>query len=177
MDDVRAVQAVAEPGFAAYVQLASTVGARRGTIVALRWGAVDLDAGTATFTTAIAESEDGLIEKGTKADRPYVVSLGPSTVKVLAEHRQRSIEQALAVGASFGAGSFVFSDDGGTSHWALSWPTHAWSKYGKMPHGTTPRWALERTSRQTPGGATGRRTRDPRIPADRGCASLHSPIG
>lgn len=131
MDDVRAVREVAEPGFAAYVQLAATVGARRGTIVALRWGAVDLDGGTVTFTSAIAESENGLIEKGTKADRPYVVSLGPSTVKVLTEHRQRSIEQALAVGASFGAGSFVFSDDGGTSHWNLSWPTHAWSKFCK----------------------------------------------
>lgn len=131
MDDVRAVREVAEPAFAAYVQLAATVGARRGTIVALRWGAVDLGAGTATFTSAIAESEDGLIEKGTKADRPYVVSLGPTTVKVLAEHRQRSIEQALAVGASFGAGSFVFSDGGGTSHWNLSWPTHAWTKYSQ----------------------------------------------
>lgn len=129
MDDVRAVQTVAEPGFAAYVQLAATVGARRGTIVALRWAAVDLESGTATFASAIAESEDGFIEKGTKAERPYVVSLGPSTIKVLTEHRQRSIEQALAVGASFGDASFVFSDDGGTSHWNLSWPTHAWRKY------------------------------------------------
>jgi integrase len=129
MDDVRAVQAVAPAGFAAYVQLAATVGARRGTLVALRWGDLDLEAGSATFTRAIAESGDGLVEKGTKADRPYVSSLGPSTVSALHAHRQRAIEQALRIGVPFGAESFVFSDDGGLTHWNLSWPSHAWKRY------------------------------------------------
>lgn len=131
MDDVRAVQAVAEPSYSAYVQLAATVGARRGTLVALRWGAVDLDKGTATFTTAIAESEHGEVEKGTKADRPYVVSLGPTTVGVLRGHRSRGAEQAATIGVELEHESFVFSDDGGLSHWNLSWPTHAWRKYSE----------------------------------------------
>jgi integrase len=129
MDDVRAVQAVAPAGFAAYLQLAATVGARRGTLVALRWGDLDLEAGSATFTPAIAESGDGVVEKGTKADRPYVSSLGPSMVSALQSHRQRAIEQALRIGVPFGAESFVFSDDGGLTHWNLSWPSHAWKRY------------------------------------------------
>jgi integrase len=129
MDDVRAVQAVAPAGFAAYVQLAATVGARRGTLVALRWGDLDLEKGNATFTRAIAESGDGVVEKGTKADRPYVSSLGPSTVSALQAHRQRAVEQALRIGVPFGAESFVFSDDGGLTHWNLSWPSHAWKRY------------------------------------------------
>jgi integrase len=129
MDDVRAVQAVALPAFAAYVQLAATVGARRGTLLALRWGDLDLDRGSTTFTRAIAESDDGEVEKGTKADRPYVSSLGPSTVSALQAHRQRAIEQALRIGVPFGPESFVFSDDGGLTHWNLSWPSHAWRRY------------------------------------------------
>jgi integrase len=129
MDDVRAVRAVAPAAFAAYVQMAATVGARRGTLVALRWGDLDLEAGSATFTRAIAESGDGVVEKGTKADRPYVSSLGPSMVSALQAHRQRAIEQALRIGVPFGPESFVFSDDGGLTHWNLSWPSHAWKRY------------------------------------------------
>jgi integrase len=129
MDDVRAVQAVATPAFATFVQVAAAVGARRGTLLALRWGDVDLDRGTATFTRAIAESDHGTIEKGTKADRPYVTSLGPATVSVLEAHRQRAIEQATRIGTTVGPDSFVFSDDGGLTHWNLSWPSHAWKRY------------------------------------------------
>jgi integrase len=131
MDDVRAVQAVATPAFAAYVQLAATVGARRGTLLALRWGDVDLDTASVVFTRAIAESDAGAVEKGTKADRPYVCSLGSTTVSAMTAHRQRAIEQALKIGVGFGADSFVFSDDGGASHWNLSWPSHAWKHYGE----------------------------------------------
>jgi integrase len=129
MDDVRAVQAVAPPAFAAFIQLAATVGARRGTLVALRWGDVDLDAATATFTRAIAESTEGAVEKGTKADRAYVASLGPATASMLAAHRQRAIEQALQIGVSVGPGSYMFSDDGGLTPWNLSWPSHAWRRF------------------------------------------------
>lgn len=129
MTDVRAVMDLAPASFSSYIQIAATIGARRGTIVALRWGNVDLVKNRITFEHAIAESSYGLVEKGTKADRPYVVSMGSSTTRVLAEHRKRSIEAALGVGAEFGARSFVFSDDGGVNHWNLSWPTHAWKRF------------------------------------------------
>jgi integrase len=129
MADVRATMALADPSFAVYVQLAATVGSRRGSMVALRWGNVDLGGGYVTFERAIAESLQGQIEKGTKADRPYVASLGPSSVAALTEHRARAIAAAGAVGVAFGERSFVFSDDGGATHWNLSWPSHAWKKY------------------------------------------------
>jgi len=129
MAEIRGVMALAKPGFAVYIQIAATVGSRRGTMVALRWGNIDLDGAQITFERAIAESQNGLIEKGTKGDRPYVVSLGPSSVAALTEHRTRSIENALRVGVEFGPRSFVFSDDGGVNYWDLSWPTHAWKLY------------------------------------------------
>jgi len=129
MAEVRQVQDLSPPAFALFIQMAATIGARRGTMVALRWGNVDLDANQITFEHLIAESETGLIEKGTKADRPYVVSLGASTALVVAEHRRRCMETALAVGAELGPRSFVFSDDGGSTYWNLSWPSHAWKRY------------------------------------------------
>lgn len=137
MAHVRAIQDVAPPQFGTFIQLAATVGARRGTLVGVRWGDVDLDRGTITFSRAIAESVYGPVEKGTKADRPYTVVLGPATGAILAEHRRRAAEAALAVGASFGPQSFVFSDDGGQSPWSLSWPSHCWQRYSakaRVPH-------------------------------------------
>lgn len=131
MPEVRAVQELATPDFACYVQLAATVGARRGTLVALRWRSVDLEGRRVTFSHATAASVDGLVEKGTKADRPYSVALGAATAEVLADHRHRAIERALAVGVALGPESFVFSDDGGVTFWDLSWPSHAWLRYAR----------------------------------------------
>jgi integrase len=92
---------------------------------------MDLERKTATFSRSIAESRDGPVEKGTKADRPYTVSLGSSTAAMLAEHYRRAAERALAAGVPFKRDSFVFSDDGGASHWSLAWPSHAWHRYAE----------------------------------------------
>ncbi len=121
------------PEFAAFIQLAATVGARRGTLVALRWGDIDLERATITFSRAIAESKDGTVEKGTKSDRTYAVRLGPDTKEMLAGH-------AAGEGACGRGGrrvrqsSFVFSDDGGVGHWSLAWPSHAWQRYSEGRH-------------------------------------------
>ena len=82
-----------------------------------------------TFSRSIAESEEGTVEKGTKSDRTYSVTLGPDTKEMLAAHAGRSRRNApTAVGVPFGQSSFVFSDDA-VSHWSLAWPSHAWQRY------------------------------------------------
>ncbi len=132
MSQVRNVVEIARassPDFAVFIQLAATVGARRGTLVALRWGDVDLDRSTITFSRSIAESMDGLVEKGTKSDRTYAVSLGLTTTSELAVHRKRCDERASLLGIACSPKSFVFSDDGGLNHWSLGWPSHAWLRY------------------------------------------------
>jgi integrase len=128
MTDVRAVQEVATPEFATFIQLAATLGARRGTLVALRWGDVDLERAMISFSRSIAEAEYGTVEKGTKADRSYSVTLGPDTKEMLSAHAGRAKERAAVVGVAFGRASFVFSDDG-VEHWSLAWPSHAWQRY------------------------------------------------
>ena len=75
MAQVRAVQEEATPAFAAFLQLAATLGARRGTLLALRWGDVDIKRATITFSRAIAESTDGPVEK--RAPRPAPVHRHP----------------------------------------------------------------------------------------------------
>jgi integrase len=129
MSDVLRVQEVVPPDLAVFIQLAATVGARRGTLLALRWRDVDLKRGSVTFRRALADSVDGPIEKGTKADRPYLIALGSTTASMLAEHRRRAAERALAVGVPLADESFVFSDDGGVTPWSLAWPSHAWRRY------------------------------------------------
>ncbi len=131
MEAIRAVQEIASADFAAFIQLAATLGARRGTLVALRWGDVDLDGASITFSRSIADSVDGPVEKGTKADRAYTVTLGPSTVGVVRQLRARCEERAKVAGTQLGTKSFVFSDDGGTTPWSLWWPSHAWERYSK----------------------------------------------
>ena len=131
MSEVRAVQHAASADFAVFIQLAATVGARRGTLVALRWEDMDLERGTITFSRSIAKSFDGPVEKGTKADRTYTVSLGPTTLQEMALHKDRCTHRGSMVGVQFGPRSFVFSDDGGVSPWGLEWPTHAWIRYSR----------------------------------------------
>ncbi|HEY2300333.1 MAG TPA: tyrosine-type recombinase/integrase [Acidimicrobiales bacterium] len=126
--DVRAaIAAAASPAAAAMFTLAAATGARRGTLVALRWGDLDMDAGTVVFAHAIAVGDNGPVRKGTKANRPYAVHLPEAALRPLREHRARAVETALSVGLAANLGDlYVFSDNGGTRHWSVEYPSHAW---------------------------------------------------
>jgi integrase len=126
-DEVRRVIAAAGPMTAVYFELAAATGARRGTLVALRWRDVDLEAGTVSYVEAVAEGCDGQVLKSNKADQAYAVAVTGPALEALREHRRRALETAMALGVAGGLGSlFVFSRDGGIHHWNVSWPTHAW---------------------------------------------------
>ena len=115
----RVITAAASPSTAAFSSLAARTGARRGTLLALRWHQVDLEAGTVVFSHAIADGEDGPVRKGTKANRPYAVHLPEGILEVLREHRRRAAESAMALGLAGDLRDlYVFSADGGETHWA-----------------------------------------------------------
>jgi integrase len=123
----RAIDAAASPAAALFFELAAGTGARRGTLVALRWRDLDLEAGTVTFRHAISVGEDGPVMKGTKANRPYAVHLTAPALDALRTHRAQMLESALALGVAKDlANLFVFSRDGGRSHWSVEYPSHAW---------------------------------------------------
>lgn len=88
-----------DPELHAYLRLAATTGARRGSLCALHWSDLDLDTGVVIIRRSLADGGKdygGLVEKGTKTGRDYRVAVGADTVAILAELRRRSLERAMA---------------------------------------------------------------------------------
>ena len=75
MSDVRKVIDVSTPSFAAYIQIAATIGARRGTIVALRWGNVDF---RTTGSPLSGRSPSRARGRSRRGPRPIGPTLSPS---------------------------------------------------------------------------------------------------
>lgn len=107
-----------DPEFATFVMLAAATGARRSELVALRWPAVDLEAGTVTIRGGIVIGPDGLVEKDTKTHRVRRVALDPTTLQQLKDHLGRVVERAGACGVMLDGRAFVFSHEiDGSSSW------------------------------------------------------------
>jgi integrase len=113
-DIVRLITAAAdEPELAMFVRLAALTGARRGQLIALRWGDInfDVDPVTVRWTRSLAKVSGGIQEKGTKTGARWQVALDPFTVDALKTLRRRAAERALSAGASLGSGAHVFARD------------------------------------------------------------------
>jgi integrase len=121
----------------AFFELAAQTGARRGTLVALRWRDVDLDAGKISYVRAAAEGGDGQVLKTNKGGKAYAVTIVGRALEALRSARAEALETAMALGlaADFGA-LFVFSRDGGEHSWNVSWPTHAFASAAETAKAT-----------------------------------------
>jgi integrase len=99
-----------DPDWGALVWVAITTGARRGELCALQWDSVDLDRGVLTFRRSVAkDGKGGWYLKDTKTHQQRRVALDPSTIGVLAEHRERAEARAAAIEAEIAPQAFVFS--------------------------------------------------------------------
>ena len=79
--------------------LALGSGARRGEILALNWGNVDLDAGTIKIERSLEQTKAGLRFKSPKTKNGRrVVSIPPIAVDALRAHRRRRLELRMALG-------------------------------------------------------------------------------
>jgi integrase len=83
--------------------LAATTGMRRGEVLGLRWSAVDLDAGLARVVVTLQKSRGTDAEYvSPKTDRSRrTISLPPSTVARLRQHRKEQAERRLFVGGAW----------------------------------------------------------------------------
>src|SRR5437763_14242638 len=83
---------------AAYYLIATT-GLRRGEALGVRWRDIDLDGGRLSVTRALVPVDHELIfsEPKTKKGRRSI-SLDPTTVAMLREHRRRQLEDRLRAG-------------------------------------------------------------------------------
>lgn len=116
-DDIEAAIAAAPTVKAGrFFKAAARTGARRDSVLNLRWRDVDLDEATLHFTV-------------TKEDEPYTVAIDAELVAELRTMRREALETAMALGLGRRIGDlYLFSSDGGLTPWGVSWPSHAWRK-------------------------------------------------
>jgi integrase len=81
------------------VALALASGMRRGELLGLQWGDVDLDAGTLRVERSLEETKAGLRLKPPKMKRGRrKIALGASAVALLRAHKVQQMEYRFAVG-------------------------------------------------------------------------------
>lgn len=99
-----------DENFRAFLFTATTTGARRGELVALRWRDIELGSDLMFIRSAIAEGEHGeTIFKDTKNHRARTIALDQETVEMLRHHRTRAEHYAEACGDPLTEDRFVFS--------------------------------------------------------------------
>jgi integrase len=91
--------------------LALSTGIRRGEILGLPWGSVDLSAATIRIERSLEQTKAGLHFKGPKSKHGRrTVALPPIAVETLQAHRRRQLEHRLAFGLGKpDEGTLVFS--------------------------------------------------------------------
>lgn len=108
------------PVHALLIRLAAFTGARRGSLIALRWTDIDpADGpfGSLTIARSITDLPGVWVEKPTKTGKAARVPLDERTAAMLAEHRARLAE--------WGEPTWIVSDDGGAP-WHPDRATKMW---------------------------------------------------
>lgn len=104
------------PYLAAWLFLA-TSGSRRGEVLGLKWGDVDLDAATAIMSRQVTMVDHRIVVKELpKSKAGHMILLDPGTVEMLANHRERQAEEELLVGAGYRNERWIFCRPDGTPH-------------------------------------------------------------
>jgi integrase len=94
-----------------FLEVSAGTGARRGEVLALRWA--DIRDGRATIARSLTQTKQGLEFKGTKSERPRVVTLPKSTLAALEAHRSRQDEFRRQFGPDYQAGDLIFAEPDG----------------------------------------------------------------
>ncbi|MGH3993017.1 MAG: site-specific integrase, partial [Pseudonocardiaceae bacterium] len=89
--------------------LVMVTGLRRAELLALRWLDVDLAAGKLTIRRNYVRVAGKMVVKDTKTHQMRRISLDPTTVEVLTEHRQRHEELALQLRIEPSDEAYLFS--------------------------------------------------------------------
>jgi integrase len=83
----------------AIVAVDLTTGLRRGELLALPWSNVDLDGASLRVERSLEETKTGLRFKAPKTKHGRrTISLPPSAIAILREHRRRQLEVRIALG-------------------------------------------------------------------------------
>ncbi len=102
-------EAWADADWGVLVWLTMVTGFRRGELCALRWRHVDLVNGVLVLERSIGQLNGRTWEKDTKTHQHRRIALDSETVALLAEHRERCLARAVALGVELADDAFVFS--------------------------------------------------------------------
>jgi len=123
-DEVRVFLASTEGDrFHACYLLALARGLRRGELLGLKWGDVDLDQGQLSIRRARVSAGYEVVEGEPKSGRARVVPLTEVHKRELRAHRRRQLEERMAWGEAWADTGYVFtSEDGNPVHpQTLAW--------------------------------------------------------
>jgi integrase len=113
-----------DPAFGCFLHIATSTGARRGEVCALRWRNLDTKLGTLTVEHSIIEVPGGLAEKDTKTHASRRIALDPRTLAVFEEQREAARALAKHADAQISEASYVFSlEPDGLIPWAPDYVT------------------------------------------------------
>lgn len=98
------------------VLLAATTGLRRGEVLGLRWGDVDLDAGRITVQQTVQKTKTaGLVVKAPKTVKSRrTVDLMPLTIEALRRHQQEQAHERKVIGLRPDRSALVCADADGS---------------------------------------------------------------
>ena len=98
-----------DPELGHFLHIATSTGARRGEVCALRWSNLDTKLGTITIERSIAEVPGGVKEKSTKTHAVRRITLDTETLDVFEAQRAIVSDRARQVGMKVSANGYVFS--------------------------------------------------------------------
>ena len=84
-----------------FLELAAATGCRRGEVLALRWSDVRNDA--VFVDRSLGQTKEGLFWKDTKTEVPRRIELPPTTMPILAKHREEQNKYRRQYGADYRA--------------------------------------------------------------------------
>ena len=82
-----------------FLEMATATGCRRGEVLALRWS--DIQDGAAFVDRSLCQTRGGISFKSTKTETPRRIELPPTTLPVLARHRERQDEFRRQFGTDY----------------------------------------------------------------------------
>ncbi len=82
-------------------------GCRRGEALALRWGRINLDTGTALIAESLEQTRAGLRIKSTKSEKARSITMPAFAVAELRRHKAEQARELLAMGIRQGEGTLL----------------------------------------------------------------------
>ena len=107
------IEAIRGSRLFAAVLLGALCGLRRGEIAALRWGQVDLNAGSIAIAQSAEQTRAGVRYKEPKSGHGRKVALSPTMIEKLRAHRLHQAEELLRLGIKVTDESFVCAREDG----------------------------------------------------------------